>query len=117
MSTFIKCDVLYGCYQIKKNIPNKLINVNKRTDKKYKNWRKNTTDKFSMSVKRRLDNLWWKSLSKNKKEELYNRYKKNIKKNDFENFIKTRRWRFIGNILGCIKYKTIKKISDITYEI
>jgi hypothetical protein len=116
MSTYIKSDSYYGCYKILKRIPDEYLNVNKRKNKKYKEWKEKQKELFTKKIKKNLEDKWWNNLSNKVQQNFIQKYInviENKDKSNIINFIKNRSWRFMGNTFDCNKYITIKNVNDI----
>ena len=116
MSIYIKSDSYYGCYKILKKIPDEYLNVNKRKNKKYKEWKTKQEELFTKKIKKHLEDKWWNNLSDKDQKYFIQKYINDIDNKDKSNVIhviKDRMWRFNGNILGCDEYITIKNINEI----
>lgn len=111
---YISCEPFYGCYRIKVSLPERFHKVDKRRHRGYKTWYARRKARFTHAVKTRLDDVWWNSLSAKVRSELYARYRHEVSRDDFEAFIKERRWRFVGFEGGtCRRYRTVKSAGDI----
>jgi len=91
-----------GCYKMKKQLPKRFHNVDLKTDKEYKKWKKAEDKKFDNKVVKFDDNCWWDSLDKNKKKKYIDNYGNNL-------FNWKHRMTYHGG--NCKKYKII----DETY--
>jgi uncharacterized membrane protein YheB (UPF0754 family) len=119
MSIYIRSSYC-GCYRIKKKLPKRFINIDKRKDSKYKEWYKKKQKKFTNDIQKYIDDIWWDNLEENAKKKLFKIYKptlkknyKIIKENEIIQFIKNRRWRFISQYGKCKYYKLIENLDDI----
>ena len=116
MYIYIKSDRYYGCYKIMKKLPIKYLEVDKRKNKMYKEWKKKQEELFTKKIKKHLEDKWWNNLSDKDQKDFIQKYINDIENKDKSNviqIIKNRMWIFNGNILGCDEYITIKNINEI----
>ena len=69
MSIYIRSND-YGCFRIKKKLPIKFINIDKKKDSKYKEWYKKEQKKFTNDIKKHIDDIWWDNLEENAKKKI-----------------------------------------------
>jgi hypothetical protein len=63
---------------MKKQLPKRFHNVDLKTDKEYKKWKKAEDKKFDNKVVNFDDNCWWASLDKNKRKKYIDKFGKNL---------------------------------------
>jgi len=93
-----------GCYKMKKQLPKRFHNVDLKTDKEYKKWKKDEDKKFNDKLIKHENNFWWNSLDTKIKKEF-------IKKYGSKEITYQRRLKFTISLGHCKKYKII----DETY--
>ena len=59
-----------GCYKIKKQLPECFHNVDLKSDKEYKKWKKAEDKKFNDKFVKIDDKCWWDSLDKIKEKNM-----------------------------------------------
>jgi hypothetical protein len=91
-----------GCYKMKKLLPKRFHNVDFRTDKEYKKWKKAEDKKFEDKIVKYENDSWWNSLDTKIKKEFTKTY-------GTKEIAYQRRLRFTQSLGYCKKYKTIDK--------
>ena len=91
---------LVGCYKIKKQLPKRFHNVDLKTDKEYKKWKKAEDKKFDDKLIKIMNNSWWNSLDTKIKKEF-------IKTYGSKEIAYQRRLKFTQLLGNCKKYKII----------
>lgn len=92
----------YGCYKMKKLLPKRFHNVDLKTGKEYKKWKKAEDEKFDNKIVKFQNDSWWNSLDNNTKKEY-------IKKYETKEIAYQRRLRFTQSFGLCKTYKIIDK--------
>ena len=57
----------YGCYKMKKQLPKRFHNVDFKSEKEYKKWKKAEDKIFDDKIVKFQNDSWWNSLDSNKK--------------------------------------------------
>ena len=63
MSVYVR-NRTYGCYQMKIDLPKRFLNK----DKEYKEWKKKKDEEFDKEIVKKVNDKWWKNLSKEEKD-------------------------------------------------
>jgi len=92
----------YGCYKMKKILPKRFHNVDLKTGKEYKKWKKAEDKIFDDKIVKFQNNYWWNSLDSKTKKEY-------IKKYGTKEITYQRRLRFTQSFGLCKTYKIIDK--------
>jgi len=85
---------------MKKQLPKRFHNVDLKTDKEYKKWKKAEDKKFDDKLIKYENDFWWNSLDTKIKKEF-------IKKYGSKEITYQRRLKFIISCRHCKKYKII----------
>ena len=89
-----------GCYKMKKLLPKCFHNIDLKTNKEYKKWKKGEDKKFDDKIVKFQNDSWWNSLDNNTKKEY-------IKKYGTKEIACNRRIHLVASLGYCKKYKII----------